>query len=137
MTEDLRKKFRAAAFVYARLLQATVPGATSDALFRVAQAAYVEAGFSGEEQLHHQGGATGYAEREWLARPGGKEVVANSQAFAWNPSVQGGKVEDTVLLFQHSEETGPIETLTATPTLPTEETELAGRLYRTPAVLEV
>lgn len=137
MPEDLRKKFRAAAYVYSGLLQATRPGATSDALFQVAQAAYVEAGFPGDEQLHHQGGATGYGEREWLARPGGKEVVANAQAFAWNPSVQGGKIEDTVLLLPHSDESDPIETLTATPTLPTEKTELAGTVYRTPAVLEV
>ncbi len=142
MPEDLRNKFRAAAQVYVRLLQATRTDTTSDALFHVARAAYVEAAFPGEEQMHHQGGATGYVEREWVARPGGKDIVANSQAFAWNPSVQGAKIEDTVLLLEHATKSGPtpsdpIETLTKTPTLPIEETEWAGSVYRTPAVLEV
>jgi antitoxin VapB len=37
----------------------------------------------------------------------------NNQAFAWNPSVRGGKVEDTVLLHD-----GKLEWLTSTPGLP-------------------
>jgi hypothetical protein len=43
----------------------------------------------------------------------GTEVVVNNQAFAWNPSIRGGKVEDTVILRD-----GVIENLTATPELP-------------------
>ncbi len=37
----------------------------------------------------------------------------NNQAFAWNPSIRGGKVEDTVILRE-----AEIENLTATPELP-------------------
>ena len=37
----------------------------------------------------------------------------NNQAFAWNPSIRGGKAEDTVILRD-----GDIEWLTATPELP-------------------
>ena len=37
----------------------------------------------------------------------------NNQAFAWNPSIRGGKAEDTVILHD-----GNIEWLTATPDLP-------------------
>lgn len=129
---ELRDRFRAAAEVYARLLEATRPGATADHLFYVAQAAYADAGFPGEEQLHHQGGAIGYVEREWIARPGGIDVVQNLQAFAWNPTVQGGKVEDTTLLAD-----GEIETLTSTPTLPVMEVERGAKTYSAPAVLEV
>jgi antitoxin VapB len=79
----------------------------------VAQAAYAAQGFPGEECFHHQGGPTGYGEREWVATPAGNEVVTNNQAFAWNPSIRGGKVEDTVLLRG-----GVIENLTPTPELP-------------------
>jgi Xaa-Pro dipeptidase len=39
--------------------------------------------------------------------------VVDNQAFAWNPSIRGGKVEDTVILCN-----GVIENLTATPELP-------------------
>jgi antitoxin VapB len=37
----------------------------------------------------------------------------DNQAFAWNPSIRGGKVEDTVILRD-----GVIENLTPTPELP-------------------
>lgn len=131
MPVDLRARFQAAASVYARLQAATHPGATSSQLFQVAQSAYAEAGFPGEEQMHHQGGAAGYAEREWLARPGGTEVVQDMQAFAWNPSIQGGKVEDTTLL-----EDGQMQTVTITPQLPVVPIECGGRTYATPGVLE-
>jgi Xaa-Pro dipeptidase len=105
--------FTVAAEANARLLAATKPGATSADLFGTVADTYAAFGHPGEEQRHHQGGATGYSEREWLATPDGKERVVNNQAFAWNPSVAGGKVEDTVLLRN-----GTMELLTATPDLP-------------------
>ena len=40
-------------------------------------------------------------------------AVQNNQAFAWNPSIRGGKAEDTVILHD-----GVIENLTSTPELP-------------------
>jgi Xaa-Pro dipeptidase len=113
LPEELGARFNSAAQVNAALLNATRAGATSAELFKVAQAAYAAQGFPGEERFHHQGGPTGYGEREWLATPHGTNVVINNQAFAWNPSIRGGKVEDTVLLHD-----GVIENLTSTPELP-------------------
>ena len=110
---ELAARFDSAAHVNAALLNATRVGATSAELFNVAQAAYAAQGFPGEERFHHQGGATGYGEREWVATPSGTEAVVDSQAFAWNPSIRAGKVEDTVILRD-----GVIENLTATPELP-------------------
>jgi Xaa-Pro dipeptidase len=110
---ELAARFNAAAQVNAALLNASRAGETSAELFKVAQLAYAAQGFPGEERFHHQGGATGYGEREWVATPQGTEVVVNNQAFAWNPSIRGGKVEDTVILCD-----GVIENLTATPELP-------------------
>ncbi len=95
---EIEERFAAAAGVNARLLAATRVGTTSESLFEVAREAYDDLGYAGEERMHHQGGATGYFEREWLARPGGGERVLAQQAFAWNPNIQGAKVEDTVLL---------------------------------------
>ena len=110
---ELADKFYAAAQVNAALLDATREGIASAELFRAAQEAYAREGFAGDEQLHHQGGATGYVEREWVATPHGKEIVVATQVFAWNPSIRGGKVEDTVLLKD-----GKIELLTPTPDIP-------------------
>jgi Xaa-Pro dipeptidase len=113
LPEELATRFNSAAQVNAALLNATRAGTTSAKLFKVAQAAYAAQGFPGEERFHHQGGPTGYGEREWIATPEGTEVVVNNQAFAWNPSIRGGKAEDTVILRD-----GVIENLTSTPELP-------------------
>jgi antitoxin VapB len=131
LPDELASRFSAAAQVNAALLNATRVGATSAELFKVAQAAYAAQGFPGEERFHHQGGATGYGEREWVATPDGTETVVNNQAFAWNPSIRGGKVEDTVILHD-----GVIENLTATPELPVlSEAIVEGSLYAAAGVL--
>lgn len=128
---ELGARFKSAAQVNAALLDATKVGATSAELFKVAQAAYTSEGFPGEERFHHQGGPTGYGEREWVATPNGKETVVNNQAFAWNPSIRGGKAEDTVILRD-----GKIEWLTSTPELPVINAEVNGKVYPAAGVLE-
>ncbi|MGA9672774.1 MAG: M24 family metallopeptidase [Terracidiphilus sp.] len=130
LPSELGARFEAAAQVNAALLNATRVGATSAELFKVAQAAYAAHGFPGEERFHHQGGPTGYGEREWVATPEGKEVVVNNQAFAWNPSIRGGKTEDTVLLRD-----GVIENLTPTPELPVIKADVEGSTYAAAGVL--
>lgn len=61
--------------------------------------AYPRHGFAPDEwQLHHQGGAAGYAGRDPRATPDTTDVVQDGQAFAWNPTAPGRKIEDTVLL---------------------------------------
>jgi antitoxin VapB len=127
---ELAARFNSAAQVNAALLDASRVGATSAELFKVAQAAYTAQGFPGEEQLHHQGGPTGYGEREWVATPKGTETVVNNQAFAWNPSIRGGKTEDTVFIRD-----GKIEWLTATPELPIIEGIANGTIYPAAGVL--
>ena len=110
---DLAARTRATASVFGRLLEETRPGATGAALYRTAAAAYADAGFPGEEAMHHQGGAIGYRAREWTAHPKSEEVVQPRQAFAWNPTIAGTKVEDTALVNG-----GAIEMLTSTPDWP-------------------
>jgi antitoxin VapB len=127
---ELGVRFKSSAQVNAALLDATRVGATSAELFRVAKAAYAAEGFPGEERFHHQGGPTGYGEREWVATPDGNQTVVNNQAFAWNPSIRGGKAEDTVILRD-----GKIEWLTATPELPVINATVNGKVYPAAGVL--
>jgi antitoxin VapB len=127
---ELADRFAAAAHVQAALLDATREGATSAQLFAVAKNAYAKVGHAEDIEKHHQGGATGYNEREWVATPAGVQVVRNSQAFAWNPSIKGTKVEDTSLLLD-----GNIETLTETPELPVVETSYNGSVYLAASIL--
>jgi Xaa-Pro dipeptidase len=121
---ELARGFEVAALANAALQHATRNGAAAAALFDAAAQAYAQAGFPGEEQLHHQGGACGYIEREWVAKPGGAELVQTPQAFAWNPSCRGGKVEDTTLAIEPG-----VELLTPTPSLPVVRTEYGGKSY--------
>lgn len=130
LPQELASRFQSAAKVNAALLDATKVGATAAQLFKVAQDAYTAEGYPGEERLHHQGGPTGYWEREWVATPNGTEVVVDNQAFAWNPSIRGGKAEDTVILSN-----GKIEWLTATPELPIIEAVVNGKTYTAAGVL--
>ena len=118
---DLGTKTRAAAVVFGRLLEATRPGAKAADLYATAARAYEDAGFPGEELKHHQGGAIGYRAREWVAHPRSQEIVEERQAFAWNPTVSGTKVEDTALVVGDR-----VEIITSTPDWPS--IEVAGGL---------
>ena len=82
-------------------------------LYTVAADGYAAAGFPGEELKHHQGGAIGYRAREWVAHPNSQESVQARQAFAWNPTIAGTKVEDTALVIDDR-----LEMLTTTPEWP-------------------
>lgn len=130
MSSQLIDGFLVANAVNTALLAATRAGVTAGQLFYVAQKVYAEVGHPGAEEFHHQGGASGYSERDWVATPRGDQVVVNEQAFAWNPSLHGGKVEDTVLL-----QDGRIELLTATPSLPQVRTVVGRHEYVSSGVL--
>jgi Xaa-Pro dipeptidase len=110
---DLDARTRATATVFGRLLEATRPAATAAHLYGVAAEAYAAAGFPGEELKHHQGGAIGYRAREWVAHPKSQEAVQARQAFAWNPTIAGTKIEDTALVIDER-----LEMLTTTPEWP-------------------
>jgi antitoxin VapB len=84
--------------VEAAYLDATRPGARIGDIVAAGAAAYAEHGFSAAEwHNHHQGGPTGYTTRDYLATPATDHVAQDRQAFAWNPSGGGFKIEDTVL----------------------------------------
>jgi Xaa-Pro aminopeptidase len=128
--EELAASFTAAARIHSELLHFTRSGATSAELFEVARKAYASAGAAEEIEFHHQGGPCGYGERDWLIRPGGAESAVLPQAFAYNPSLRGAKVEDTAIVTGKD-----VEILTDTPSLPVIETVLGGEMYRSAGVL--
>ena len=113
LPEDLQERILATAQVNAALNEATRPGKTLGELLAQEQQTYARLGYADEWQKHHQGGMTGYESREFLATPGSQEMVAEGQAFAWNPSVAGAKVEDTILVGAAGN-----EIITLTPSLP-------------------
>jgi Xaa-Pro aminopeptidase len=127
---ELRDRTRATAQVFTRLMAGTRSGVTGSDLYAVAANAYEAVGFRGEERKHHQGGAIGYRSREWIAHPASEEVVAARQAFAWNPSITGTKVEETVLLND-----GRYELLTPSPGWPSIDMDLGAHALTAADVL--
>lgn len=127
---ELVGAFEAAARIYAEILHATREGVASSEIFAAARRAYASVDAADEIERHHQGGACGYAERDWVIEPQGNERVTTPQAFAYNPSLRGAKVEDTVLLAG-----GAIEVLTGTPELPMIATTVGGVTYSSAMVL--
>lgn len=132
----LAERHAAAARVEATALTATGrvgrAGGTSGDVFGAVQEAYAAVGHEGEWRAHHQGGAAGYAGREWVATPDGEEPVRLPMAYAWNPTVQGAKSEDTALVSAEG-----IEVLTRTGEWPEREVEAVGEAgtVRRPVVL--
>ncbi|MFB6252804.1 MAG: M24 family metallopeptidase [Halobellus sp.] len=93
---------------------------TAGDIFDVVADAYATLGESDEWQKHHQGGATGYAGREWFATPESDEPIEAPLAYAYNPSVRGTKSEDTVLVTEDN-----VEILTGSDRWPTRRVESA------------
>ena len=78
--------------------QATRGGRTMAQAFEDCHRFYAEAGFPEGWRYHHQGGMTGYASREVIATPGTHQEIREGQAFAWNPSLEAAKAEETFVL---------------------------------------
>jgi Xaa-Pro aminopeptidase len=121
----LRERTRAAMCVEATALAATqaVGGdsGTAGDVFDAIQRAYDAVGWGGEWTNHHQGGAAGFAGREWIATPNSDRRVVLPQGYAWNPTVQGAKSEDTHLVTVDG-----IELLSGTGDWPTETVQAVG-----------
>jgi len=131
-SDELKKRTEAAAFVNASLLHATRDGAMGREIYAIAVSAYADAGFPDEIDKHHQGGAAGYRTREWVIHPNSTDTVGSDQAFAWNPSIAGTKVEETVIASG-----GGIEVITASPRFPQITNTIDGVEYRSPGIVEI
>ncbi|TLM72357.1 Xaa-Pro peptidase family protein [Pseudarthrobacter sp. NamB4] len=117
------------AAVEADIFDATVPGAQLDRIFAEIKAAYARHGFGAEQwEQHHQGGPAGYAGRDPRVTAAATDTVVLNQAFTWNPSGPGVKIEDTVQLTESG-----LQVLTADPRWPS---TAVNRLQR-PVTLEL
>ena len=111
---ELRKKHDAVAAVDAAFIANTRPATRIGDIFKAGLQAYSAHGRAEEWKLHHQGGPTGYATREYRATADTDDAVEPNQAFAWNPSIAGTKSEDTIIATPN----GP-EIISASPGFPT------------------
>ena len=94
-------------------LAAIKPGGSLSAVYHALTQAYQHADRPDAMREHHQGGITGYAAREIVATATTATALQEGMAFAFNPSFQGVKVEDTFLLGP-----GGLENVTYDPSWP-------------------
>jgi Xaa-Pro aminopeptidase len=132
LPDELRRKEEAVAQVDGTFIAATRPGQRLGELFQRGAAAYARTGYAEEWQLHHQGGPAGYEPREYLAVPGSDDVVRVGQVYAWNPSITGTKVEDSVLVGKTKN-----EVLSAIEGWPMLSVTVDGQAWPRPAILEI
>ncbi|PRR68592.1 M24 family metallopeptidase [Neomoorella humiferrea] len=133
LPDHLRRLYDAALKVEAAFLQASKAGTGSRFIFDRGREAYANAGFPDEWRRHHQGGAIGYAPREYRAGEGDEETIQPDQMLAWNPTVQGTKCEDTVLVKGG----GGLEFLTSVPGWwPVEKIMIGHQEVSRPLILE-
>ncbi len=132
LPEELKTKLEKTALVNAYFQRNTVPGTPCADIFEACKGWYAEVGYEGEWQKHHQGGSIGYDDREYVIYPGVKETVQNRQAFAWNPTITGAKIEDTIIVYEDH-----FEVVTRTENWPMIDIELNGKIYPQPDILVV
>ncbi|MCU0625570.1 MAG: M24 family metallopeptidase [Gemmatimonadaceae bacterium] len=99
LPKELANRHLATCRVEAAMWEATQPGTTFGAIVAAGQRQYAKERVPDEWMLHHQGGPTGYAGRDFVAAPGEERAVQPQQAVAWNPSITGTKSEDTFIVM--------------------------------------
>ena len=130
--EDLKKKQEAVAYIDAVFMARTKPGVVVGKILDDAKAAYAKVGFPDEWQFHHQGGSIGYEARDYIGISESTDVVVNHQGFAWNPTIQGAKSEDTIIVSS-----GEPELITLTNDWPVIDVEVDGMTFSRPAIMEL
>ncbi len=131
LPDELQRKQQACARIDAAVIAASCPKRSLHDLFDVLRAAYAEAGYADEWQLHHQGGVAGYEPRELLAVPGEHFALETGMICAWNPSISGVKSEDTILVRANE---AP-EVLTAMPAWPSVSVTSEDTIFPRPLIL--
>ena len=97
ISEALRAQYRANVEIDCTLMAASRPGVKFSDVLRIGQKAYADHGYADEFDKHHQGGPIGYAGRDYRVGFDTPGVIAENQAFCWNPSITGTKSEDTIV----------------------------------------
>lgn len=131
VTEQLAAQYRANVEVDCTFMANSIPGNTYVSALEAGQKAYQERGYGEEFKLHHQGGPIGYAGRDYrvdFTTPG---LIAENQAFCWNPSITGTKSEDTVIAT--SEGILPVSRPILCPTM---TLSVCGQTFTRPAIWE-
>ena len=127
---ELKKKHEAVVRVDTAFNLNTKAGRPIYEIFNAGLKEYKATGYAEEWKLHHQGGPTGYAGRDFFGTADEKRKVLPNQAFAWNPSITGTKSEDTIIVTEKG-----IEWLSLSTDWPMIEIEYEGEKVKREGIL--
>ena len=99
--EEIIQKHTKCAMVNAAFLSGLKIGNTVEYVFQKGVLEYENQGYPLEYKEHHQGGLTGFVPREIRANKGCTHLVRKDEVYAFNPTIQGSKCEDTVLVTEN------------------------------------
>ncbi|KUO48895.1 MAG: hypothetical protein APF76_09605 [Desulfitibacter sp. BRH_c19] len=132
LPEDIKSRQLKVCQIDAAMIANTILGEASDLAFQACQREFASIGYPDEWKGHHQGGAIGYAPREFRAGERVEKVQVN-QMFGWNPTFKGTKSEGTILV----DEKGVQQVLDYVPKWwPTTKIDIAGKKIVRPLILE-
>lgn len=94
------QKHEYCAQVFAAFLSEISPGNDLSEIYETGISEYSTVGYPLEFKEHHQGGLTGFVPRELRANIGIHHQVRVGEVYAFNPSLQGAKCEDTYLVTE-------------------------------------
>jgi Xaa-Pro dipeptidase len=97
---EMVRKHEKCAMVNAAFLSGLKQGNSLEKVFEKGLMEYEKQGYPFEYKEHHQGGLTGFIPRELRANVGCTHLVRENEAYAFNPTIQGSKCEDTVLVTE-------------------------------------
>jgi Xaa-Pro dipeptidase len=127
----LRKQYADTVYIECGMMHETTPGAAMADIFAKTCQLYEGLGYKDEWRLHHQGGAQGYRNRDYLMKPSSPERVRENQCICWNPSIAGTKSEDAFI----AQSQGRLMVTQAT-VFPTLTIEYGGEKFVRPGMLE-
>jgi len=130
LPDEVQKKYDALHRVEMAYITATVPGNRMKDIFAAGSKVYADEGYPGEELKHFQGGTCGYLTREQGLTPDGEYIVRDGEIFAHNPTIQGTKLEDSILVRGNS-----FEVLSMSEKWPVREVEYENTVLKRPEIL--
>lgn len=116
--KEILERMKKTQYIFAAMQKMMRDGMRYADYFQKVRELYAEAGWPEEWKMHHQGGPTGYGCREFVVTPDTEGVLRDGQAYAWNPTIEGTKCEETTYLRD-----GQIEILTRTGDWPCSDIE--------------
>ncbi len=132
MPDELREQYYVNTEIECEMIAMTVPGTSAGEIFERTKQLYADRGYPDEWKMHHQGGAQGYRNRDYLILPGSDESVLENQCFCWNPTIAGTKSEDAFIATSE----GPLE-ISRPVLFPGIELSAGNLDFRRPAILEI